>query len=236
MMLKLRGLLAGMLLSGIAVTAQAQVIGRQEVMREAGERLRVMVEKSGKGLRMERVFYRSDLNLPDGKVDWRVTTPVGDLAPGRNQVAVEVAVNGQAPTLIQVTANLKQRIRYLTLRRPLKRGDVVTEADLKWEEVEAERNQDGMVTDMAALVGQSAIRSLQAGKPLRIDWFDTPVVVARGERVQVVMESGPLRIEAVGVARAPGRVGETIALENPDSHRRFNARVVGPGRAQAMTW
>ncbi|MBF0179683.1 MAG: flagellar basal body P-ring formation protein FlgA [Magnetococcales bacterium] len=236
MMPKLYGLLAGLVLTGIAVTAQAQVIGRQEVMREAGERLRVMVDKSGKGLRLDRVFYRGDLNLPDGQVAWRVTTPVGDLAPGRNQVALEVAVNGQAPTLIQLTANLKQRIRYLTLRRPLKRGDVLAEGDLKWEETEVDRNMEGMASDMAALVGQSATRSLQAGKPLRLDWFDTPVLVARGERVQVLMESGALRIETVAVAMASARAGEIIAMENPDSHRRFNARVVGPGRAQAMTW
>lgn len=228
------GLLLVMVL--LAFPAQAQVVKRQDVIRESGERLRAMVEKSGHGMRVERVFFRDDLTLPEGKVSWSLATDAGSLNPGRQRVAVDVAVNGKVVNTIQVTATVKQLVKYLVLRRNLKRGDVVAEGDLQWEEAELEREIPGLMQDAKGLIGQATTRSVSANKPLQGDWFAAPVVVARGDRVQVAVVQGPLRIETVGVAQAAGRVGETIVLENPESRRRYSARILGPGQAQTLTW
>lgn len=224
------------LLTGIASSAFAQVVERQVVMRESEQRLKALLEGSGGELRVSQVFFRDPLNLPDGRVDWAIRDGVGELKPGRQSVAVAVTVDGRPATVIQVAATLKQLAGYPVLRRAVKRGEVVSEADLRWEEKELDREIPGLVRDAGQVAGQAAAREIKPNRPLQEEWFGSPVAVKRGERLRVVMERGPLTIETVGVARSAGRVGETISLENPDSHRRFEARILEPGRAKALSW
>ncbi|MBF0428432.1 MAG: flagellar basal body P-ring formation protein FlgA [Magnetococcales bacterium] len=226
--------LSGCLATVFAWPVYAQSLPRQNIIREVEQELRTVLEKNPKGLRLDRVFYRDELHVPDGKVTWTVKSD--DLRQGRQTIPVEVAVNGKVTNTIQVAITLKKRIRYLTLARPLKRGEVVTEADLTWEEGEFDRAVSGLMQDPKQVIGLATSRQVQADKPLQLDWFVTPMVIKRGERVQVTTARGALQIEMVGVAQSAGRVGETIQLENPASHRRFDARVTGPGQAQVMTW
>ncbi|MBF0272178.1 MAG: flagellar basal body P-ring formation protein FlgA [Magnetococcales bacterium] len=230
------GLLMGLLTFSASFSAQAQVLQRSDVIRESEQRIKALLDQENGGVRLERVFYRDELTLPDGKVTWKVVPSAEEWRTGRQNVPVEVSVNGKVATVIQVAVTLKQSMRYLVLRRPLKRGDVVTDADLKWEESELERPPVGLVEDPKRVVGQSVTRQIQANRPLQSDWFSAPVVVTRGERVQVAASRGGLHIETTAVAHTAGRVGETIVLENPSSRRRFDARVTGPGRAEVVAW
>ncbi|NGZ06539.1 MAG: flagellar basal body P-ring formation protein FlgA [Magnetococcales bacterium] len=229
-------MMIGLMVGLLPWSASAQVLQRSEVVRESEQHIKAVLEEEGMGLRLDRLVYREELKLPDGKVSWKVTAGQNDWRAGRQTIPVEVSVNGKMVTVIQVTATLKQTSRYLVLKRPLKRGDVVSEADLKWEEGELDRPPVDLVDNPRQLAGQSATRQIPAGRPLQYEAFASPHVVARGERVQVAAIRGSLHIETVGIAKAPGRIGETIQLENPASHRRFDARVTGPGRAEVVAW
>ncbi|MEO5331031.1 MAG: flagellar basal body P-ring formation chaperone FlgA [Magnetococcus sp. YQC-5] len=225
-----------LLLTMLPLSASAQVIPRQEVIRASEQGLRSITEQSEKKLRVEKVFFRDELRLPDGEVTWSVRTKPETLKPGRNTIPVEISIAGKVTKIIQVAVTLKQHVKYLTVRRTLKRGDTVAESDLQWEEAELAHVVPSLVQDPSQLIGHSAIRQIQAGKPLQSEWFGTPVVVARGDRVHVTVERGVLSIETVGVAQSAGRIGETIVLENPESRRRYDARILGPGRAQTLMW
>ncbi|MBF0192316.1 MAG: flagellar basal body P-ring formation protein FlgA [Magnetococcales bacterium] len=229
------GLLVGLMTISASWSVQAQVLQRSDVIRESEQRIKALLDEENGGIRLERVFFRDELSLPDGKVTWKVVPPADEWRSGRQNVPVEVSVNGTVATVIQVAVTLKQSFRYLVLRRPLKRGAVVTDADLRWEENELDRPPVGLVEDPKQVVGQAVTRQIQANRPLQSDWFSAPQVVARGERIQVAAVRGALRIETTAVAQSAGRMGEVIVLENPTSRKRFDARVTGPGRAE-VAW
>ncbi|MEO5344817.1 MAG: flagellar basal body P-ring formation chaperone FlgA [Magnetococcus sp. YQC-9] len=216
------------------LVAQAQMVQRQEVIRATEVELRALLEGDSDGLRLDKVFFRDELPLPDGKVSWKVKTSFADLRAGRQNIPVEVSVNGRMEKVIQVAATFKQSTRYPVLRRALKRGETVTAADLKWVESEIERPPAGLVENPKELIGMTATRQVGADRPLQADWFAAPNVVARGERVQVVAVQGALRIESTAVAKSAGRMGEIVSLENTESHKRFDARITGPGRAEVL--
>lgn len=231
-----RQVVTGLMVCLIPWTASAQVLQRSDVIRESESRIRALLEEQQEGLIVDRVFFREEVNLPDGQLSWKVVPGKGDWKPGRQTIPVEVSVNGKRATVIQVGANLKQSVRYLVVKRSLKRGDLVRESDLRWEEGALDRAPVDLVDNPRQLVGQAATRQIQPDRPLQSEWFTVPNVVARGERVQVAVAKSGLHIETVGIAKGPGRVGETIQLENPISHRRFEARITGPGRAEVVAW
>ncbi|MBF0417401.1 MAG: flagellar basal body P-ring formation protein FlgA [Magnetococcales bacterium] len=214
--------------------AHAQLIQSQDVARASEQQLRAMLERDTEGLRLDKVFYRDALRVSDGPVSWKVKSDVSDWVSGRQTIPIEVLVNGKPETVIQVSAIFKQAVRYPVLKRSLKRGDVVREGDIKWMEGELKNAPSGLVEDTKEILGMSVTRQVMADRPLQADWFASPQVVARGERVRVVAISGALRIESTAVAKNGGRLGEIVSLENPESHRRFDARITGPGKAEVV--
>ena len=60
--------------------------------------------------------------------------------------------------------------------------------------------------------------------------FEGVPVVERGDRVLLVLEDGPLRIQATGRAQESGVVGEWIRVRNLDSKRELSGRVDREGR------
>jgi len=81
------------------------------------------------------------------------------------------------------------------------------------------------------IVGRIPRRRIAAGTSLLRSWFDGKKDVARGDKVRVDVWSGAAHLEIEGTAQGSGAVGQSIPVLNPDSKRRFQARVEGPGRA-----
>jgi flagella basal body P-ring formation protein FlgA len=71
---------------------------------------------------------------------------------------------------------------------------------------------------------------VRAGSEIRMDQLVEAKDVARGERVRVEVVAGAARLEFDGIAESSGSAGEMIPVRNPDTSRRFRARVEGRGR------
>jgi len=71
---------------------------------------------------------------------------------------------------------------------------------------------------------------IHAGAAIRAAMLAEPKAVVRGDTVTVEAFTGGAHLEMEAVAEASGAVGEMVSVQNPDSHRRFSARVEGKGR------
>jgi flagella basal body P-ring formation protein FlgA len=76
---------------------------------------------------------------------------------------------------------------------------------------------------------------IQAGAEVLPSLFAEVRSVARGEKVQVEVQSGAARLTIEGRAESAGDVGGTISVRNPQNGRLFSARVSGKGRAEVKT-
>ena len=80
------------------------------------------------------------------------------------------------------------------------------------------------------VIGKIPRLPIRAGEALRPDQFEEPKTVLQGDTVKVVVRNGAAQLELAAVAEGSGAVGEVVLVRNPDSHRRFRARVEGRGR------
>ncbi len=86
------------------------------------------------------------------------------------------------------------------------------------------------VASIEEAAGRVLRRPVAAGTALRWLWLDDWKDVARGDTVRVEVWSGGVRLELEAVAEASGSAGATIPVRNPESKKRFQARVEGRGR------
>jgi flagella basal body P-ring formation protein FlgA len=86
------------------------------------------------------------------------------------------------------------------------------------------------IDSAGAAVGKWPRAAIRAGTAIREAMIEAPKDVMRGDTVTVDVYNGAAHLELEAVAEGAGAVGETIPMLNPDSHKRFPARVEGKGR------
>jgi flagella basal body P-ring formation protein FlgA len=170
----------------------------------------------------ETVFPRQGLpaSAPggDGPVLWRGYV---QYAPGRKfPIWARIKVSAQLSRIVAVV--------------DLEPGRPADERQVRVEEMEGyPRNAPGpRVEDV---LHKAPRRLIKAGDEVIPSLFVEVRSVARGEKVQVEVQSGSARLTMEGRAESAGDVGGTISVRNLQNGRLFSARVSGKGRAVVNT-
>jgi flagella basal body P-ring formation protein FlgA len=89
---------------------------------------------------------------------------------------------------------------------------------------------DAFLSSLTEAAGRIIRRNVPAGTALRPQWLEAAHDVVRGQTVRVEVRSGSARLELDAEAEASASAGQTVPVRNPESKKRFMARVEGPGR------
>ena len=149
--------------------------------------------------------------LPDRKSPllWRGSVVYGTT---KQRFAVWGRVNVTAPvTRIVATESLKA-------------GAAIQSSQVRRETVESFPVSKPTL-DPEEIVGKLPLRTIAAGGEIRMDNLALPIDVHRGDRVRVEVRIGAAHIALNGRAESNGRIGDMIAVRNPDSSKMFRARV-----------
>jgi flagella basal body P-ring formation protein FlgA len=160
--------------------------------------------------------------VPEGPLEFPLEGLRGDHWSG----AVRYAGSRRFP----VWAKVKVRITAprAVAAHDLRAGQRLTAADFRLETGSAAA--DAHPAAIEQLSGRRLRRDVRAGTAMRAEWTDVPPDVMRGETVRVEVRSGAATLAFDGQAQGSGSAGQTVAVVNPDTRKRFQARVEGPGR------
>lgn len=224
-------MLLGVLLWLPDAAPAAQQLARQELQDRVRQLVQQELDLAGEGLRVVGVTCQHDLRLTEGEITLDTGEGLGRAGPGKHTLPVTVMVNGKTEATASVSMTVRQLATLPILTRNLERGEMLKPGDVEWREQELSRPLSGLISAEREVEGKVVNRMVRAGQPARSEWFEAPVVVARGDRVKVTLAYNGLSIETSGVAVTQGRVGENVQLRNPRSNKVFAARVVGSGEA-----
>ena len=102
---------------------------------------------------------------------------------------------------VDVKVRIIRRPKIYVPVRTVSKGEVLQNGDLAQIETDDARNG---ITDPTEIVGKQATQSLHAGKAIRAAQIKPPVMVKRGETVQVVSRSGAVRVRTFLIAKRDG--------------------------------
>ena len=91
-----------------------------------------------------------------------------------------------------------------------------------------------MVMDASQAVGKAMRRPAAQGQPLPLADIGRPLVVLKGARVMMLLQSPGLSMAAVGVASEPGSIGDTIGVLNPASGAVVDAQIVSADQVRVL--
>ncbi len=153
--------------------------------------------------------------------------PSGSRSLGNTTVGVRCPDEGGWS--IYVSAQIDVYGPVLVTRQPLTRGAVARSSDFE----QVERNLGdlpyGYYTDMDAVTGMVAKRTITAATVITPQMLQAPKLVRRGEHVIVIAETGSLSIRSSGKALGDGTSGDLVRIKAAGSGRIVDGIVVSQG-------
>ncbi len=116
---------------------------------------------------------------------------------------------------------------------PLKSGEPITD-----DQVALERRDVTLVGDAIGApdlaVGQSSRRNLRAGEILRAGQLSAPLLVKRGDPVQMVARIEGVEVSMAGESLDAGARGAVVRVRNSGSGQVVRMRVAGAGTVEPL--
>ncbi len=208
-------------LSELRQTVEQHVSKRYQTDGDAGRQVSINVGTLDPRLRLHQCDQPLDLSIK---------------APpqGQGNITVKTACTGSQPWTVYIPARVDIFAQVAVASKSLARGHLVSEADISFQRSNTSQLGFGHISEKHRLVGMVLERPMRAGEVFRLSGIEQPQVVQRGDSVMVEAQAGSLNVVAPGKALGSGKVGEQIRVENSQSQRIIDARIVAPGRVEVV--
>ena len=198
-----------------------------EVEAVALDALEQALDERGETRRHEIIFTQraADMKLPEGVVDVKATLPVAISYLSLTPVRAAVFVNGRLYRTVSFTARIKVYDSVVVANHDLRIEVPVTAEDFHIAEVVIDGRNE-YVKDVSEVVGLVPHRYIRGGSPVTKGYFQQPVVVNSGQRVNIILNHNGIRASAKGIVMTRGRVGALVKVKNETSQKILTARVI----------
>jgi flagella basal body P-ring formation protein FlgA len=177
-------------------------------------RLRANVLRSheGGGLRIDELTYDSDGGSFSGYI--------------------HSEISGDETQRLLLRGRVDFVARVPVLSRSIRKGEEISRSDLKMTDLNIRALGDDAIETIDHVVGLAANRNLRQNQPLKASDLRTPIMVAKGALVTVILKSGGLSLTSTGRALQDGSQGEIIRIMNMQSKRTVEASVMTPNNVR----
>ena len=172
----------------------------------------------------ERDIKRLDVPILGRSVEVETITP--NLL-GRVSMVVRLYEGRVVAESFTVNAHVHRTMLAVVTTGPVSRGEVFTRNHLQVRECVIENDADTPITDPAVVIGQASVASMRAGEMLSARAIKSPIMVKRGELVDVRCFVGGLIVRTVGHATENGSLDDRIAVRSESTGDTFYAVVTG---------
>ncbi len=161
----------------------------------------------------------------------------GGQAPfeGTQSFVLEVADQQQA-LRIPIQAEVTPPAMVVVAARSLRQNEILNAEMLKYAPIPQQQvnEQADMISDINQIVGQQLRRSIATGVPILRKTIGSPIVITRGDLLEIESVAGPVTVRMPGRALADGAIGEAIPVENTSIRKRLMATIVNQGKVRII--
>ena len=167
--------------------------------------------------------------VPAGKLDLEIEKRAGVARTGRRSFRIGLFLNGQFLKTITVVGEVRAKATVAVPTRWMKPKEVVIAEDVTTITVDMPSLTHDFILNQKDVIGKQVVRPLSPGKPIRKIMLDDPPIVHKGDRVMLEVRKGGLLVQAVGLAKADGKSGDTIPVQNNNSGRELLGTILSAG-------
>jgi len=145
----------------------------------------------------------------------------------RFNALVRIPADSPDARSVRLTGAVHVSVEVPVLVRPMRRDMVISEDDIRWDQMRDTDLRPDIIMDPTDLVGYMARNGIQAGRPVRANQVRLPNLVRRNDLITMVVETPFMTVTARGRALEDGALGETVRVANLASQKELLALVQG---------
>ena len=153
-----------------------------------------------------------------------------DLSRGSGRYSVKLSCPAPSQWSLYVPVEVRVFRDAVVANRAMNRGDIVGPDDVRLEERNVLAPGANGLTRLEDVIGFELRRAIQPNGMVPDSAVISPLVVRRGDRLQISAHAGGITVGAAAEALRDGRKGERIPARNIQSKRVVEVIVTGPGR------
>lgn len=184
---------------------------------------------SGMEIRIKRIAFEEDVVIPAGKIRYEFIAPRQWEGWGRTVLGLVIRVDDQLVKNMSIPVEVAALTDMVVALFPLPRGAVVEASDVSLQKRDLAEASGKVSFNLDDVLGKRVRVPIRANTPVRSDYLEKVPLVKNGQMVTIVAENGDLRVTATGMARGSGAEGELIMVQNMNSKKSVQARVIDAG-------
>lgn len=153
-----------------------------------------------------------------------------DLSRGNGRYNVRLSCPAPAPWSIYVPVEVRVFRDTVVSNRAMARGEIIGPNDVRLEERNVLAPGTAGLTQLEDAIGLELRRPVPMNSMLPGSAVVAPLLVRRGDRLQVSAHAGGITVGATAEALRDGRRGDRIPARNLQSKRLVEVIVTGPGK------
>jgi len=157
--------------------------------------------------------------------------PVGINTLGRVPLMIRLYDEQRVAQTMQVSAKVQHVLLAVVADIPVARGEVFSRNHLKVRECIVDDDAILPVTDPGTIIGQESATSLRVGEMVSINKVKSPLMVKRGDLVNVRCFVGGLVVRTADYAAQNGSLNDVIRLRSDSTGDEYYAVVTGHRQA-----
>lgn len=222
----------------ITVTTSSQSISGQAFINKAIDAIKgqIGLQLSSEDFAIAPNGSVQDVITPLGRIELTTTMPYGIRYNMATPVMVAVSVNGQAFTKVPVKVDVKRYQQVVVAANAIHPTDLFSAENLRYQRMNIGRLEAGYFTDRNKVLGLASRRSLQPGMVITDFMAVKPILIKRGDNVNIVARIGSMEITAMGQAMQDGKEGQLIRVKNVNSTKVISAKVLDGATVQVLTY
>lgn len=180
----------------------------------------------------------TELSVTIGKLDPRLRlnkcdSPLDAFLPSghhmTNMTTVGVKCNSNKPWTLYVPVKVRLQSEVVVANRPLARGEIISANDLSIAKKDLNLLRYGYFRTFDGLSGKRVKNSISAGRIITPKLITQPIVIKRGQAVNIIAKTKQVEVRMNGVAMQNGAVGEHIQVKNVSSNKIVHGVVTAGG-------
>jgi flagella basal body P-ring formation protein FlgA len=185
------------------------------------------------------VLAISRTQAPAGKVNFPISGLLASTLTGPDTAVTwrgEVLYHGSRKFSIWARVKVSATMTRVVATQLILPGQNVAPQQVRIETYDDFPLRNDIARNLEEVVGRMSRRAIRTGLPVFRSDLIEPLLVERGDLVDVTAISGATSLHLPALAETSGRQGDMISLKNPRSGKVFRARIEGKDRALVVAW
>jgi flagellar basal body P-ring formation protein FlgA len=160
----------------------------------------------------------------------RAFLPKGGREIGKTTIGVKCT--GSKPWSLYVPVTISVYRNVLVLARQMQKGTVLTASDIKLAKRNLGRLSYGYFENLKSGIGMKLKRRAATGAVLTPAMLKKPQIIARGQKITIMAQSGSMQVRMNGKALASGAIGDRIKVMNMKSRKKLEGIITLTGEVK----